>query len=147
MILITDSNIIISALISPKGKIAKVFKAKSKIQYLAPSFVLVEIKKHFDKIKSLSGLNNKELNIRLDELKDKIIFIEVVEIPKKYIKEGKIIVEGIDENDYVFVAINRYLKHKLWTGDIELIKGLEQKGYKICVRTDDLIDKLYKKRL
>ena len=147
MILITDSNIIISALISPNGKVSKVLKAKSKIQYLAPNFVLFEIKKRYPKITKKTGLTTKEINAKLDILKEKIVFIDVDLIPKKFINEGKKIVEGVDEDDFVFVAMNRYLKHKLWTGDIELIKGLEQKGYKICVRTDDLIDKLYKKRL
>ena len=46
MIVITDSNIIISALIKPNGIIAKVFKSKSQIQFYAPSFLKDEIYEH-----------------------------------------------------------------------------------------------------
>lgn len=48
MIVVTDSNILFSALISPKGTVAKVLKSKSKIQILAPDFLFEEIDNHFD---------------------------------------------------------------------------------------------------
>ena len=39
MILITDSNLIISALITPNGAIASIIKAKHNFQFIAPDFV------------------------------------------------------------------------------------------------------------
>jgi len=45
-----------------------------------------------------------------------------------------------------FVALNLYKKHKIWTSDKVLIKGLEKKGYKMCITTKELKSKLYKKR-
>ena len=35
--------------------------------------------------------------------------------------------------------------HKIWTCDFELIKGLKEMGYDICVTTKDLKTKHYKK--
>ena len=62
MILITDSNLIISALITPNGAIASIIKAKHNFQFIAPDFVFEEIDEHWDKIKVLSLLSDKELN-------------------------------------------------------------------------------------
>ena len=55
MILITDSNLIISALITPNGAIASIIKAKHNFQFIAPDFVFEEIDEHWDKIKSLAS--------------------------------------------------------------------------------------------
>jgi predicted nucleic acid-binding protein len=50
MIVVTDSNIIFSALYTPNGVIASILKKKNKIQLLAPNFLILEIKNHFNKI-------------------------------------------------------------------------------------------------
>ena len=65
MILITDSNLIISALITPNGAIASIIKAKHNFQFIAPDFVFEEIDEHWDKIKVLSLLSDKELKAEL----------------------------------------------------------------------------------
>ena len=43
MILITDSNLIVSALITPHGAIASIIKAKHNFQFIAPDFIFDEI--------------------------------------------------------------------------------------------------------
>ena len=135
MIAITDSNIIISAFITPKGTVAKIFKDKSQIQFIAPSFLKTEISNHFDKIVKLSELSKKEVQLALDYYFERITFIDISNIPKKYIIESFLIVSDIDADDVFFVALNLYKNHKIWTLDKVLIKGLEAKGYKICITT------------
>lgn len=61
MIVITDSNLIISALITPKGTVAKILNEQGKIQFFVPNFVLDEIQNHFDKIVLLSPYSKLEL--------------------------------------------------------------------------------------
>lgn len=79
MILITDSNLLISALITPKGVTASIIKAKHNFQFIAPDFIFEEINDHWDKIKILSSLNEKELKKELDFYKSIIgIFDEKV---------------------------------------------------------------------
>ena len=46
--------------------------------------------------------------------------------------------QGIDIDDTPFVAINDYLRGKLWTGDKRLINGLIAKRYRRIVTTNDL---------
>ncbi len=147
MIVITDSNIIISALITPKGTIAKILNEKGKIQFFVPNFVLDEIQNHFDKIVLLSPYSKLELIAELKLFKEKINIIETKTIPKKFIEKAKEIVKDIDEDDMFFVALNLYKKHKIWTSDKVLIKGLLKKGYNICITTTELKNSLYKRKL
>jgi predicted nucleic acid-binding protein len=145
MIVITDSNIIISALIKPNGTVAKVFKSKSQIQFYAPSFLKDEIENHFSKIVQLSDLTKKEVQAELTFYFKRIKFIDISNIPKKYILEAFDIVADIDPDDVFFVALSRFKKHRLWTSDKVLIKGLEKKGYNICITTKEIKSNLYKK--
>ena len=89
--------------------------------------------------------NKKELNKILKTLVQKIKIIPVEEIPKIYINSAIEIVKDIDLDDAFFVALHLYKKHKIWTSDKVLIKGLKKKGYNICVTTAELKAKLYKK--
>lgn len=144
MIVITDSNLIFSALITPRGVVAKIFD-ESKIQFFVPNFVFDEVKKHFDKILLLSPYSKLELIEQIKVMKTKIKIIETKTIPSKYIVEATKIVKDIDPNDMFFVALNLYKKHKIWTSDKPLRDGLAKKGYKICVTTQELKASLYKK--
>ena len=145
MIVITDSNIIVSALIKPNGTVAKIFKAKSQLQFYAPSFLKTEISNHLDKIMTATNFSKKELQQELNYYFEKITFIDISNIPKKHIIDAYLVVSDIDADDVFFVALNFYKKHKLWTSDKALIKGLEAKGYKICITTEEIKGSLYKK--
>ena len=99
------------------------------------------MKKHSDKISD----NPKEVLRRMMILLEKVKIINVNEIPKKEVVKAIEIVKDIDIDDAFFVALHFYKKHKIWTSDKVLIKGLEKKGYNICVTTAELKSKLYKK--
>lgn len=141
MIVITDSNILFSALKSPNGTVAKILTSKSNIQFFAPNYLIEEIKRHSGKI---SDDKNDVLN-RLEILLEKVEIIDVDAIPKDKVLQAIEIVKDIDIDDAFFVALHLFKKHKIWTSDKVLIKGLERKGYKICVATSELKLKLYKK--
>ncbi|MBX3164577.1 MAG: PIN domain nuclease [Bacteroidetes bacterium] len=145
MIIITDSNVIFSALIRPEGTIAQIFKAKSKLQFLAPDFMLSEIKEHWNEIKKQAELSNTELTKEYEFLAERIKVINLNDIPKKKIFEAYEIVKDIDEEDTYFVALHLHTKHKIWTLDNKLVGGLEKKGYHICVTTQEIKQQLYKK--
>jgi len=147
MIVIADSNIIYSALINPKGSVALIFKEKSNLQFIAPSQLLEEVQEHWLVIVNASPLSIRELFAELNFYKTRISFIDSVSIPRKQRLKAYEIVVDIDEDDADFVALHLYKKHKLWTGDRKLIKGLLAKGYDICVTTDQLKERLYKKPL
>jgi len=145
MIVIADSNIIVSALISPAGVVASVFKEKANLQFIAPSQLLEEVKEHWDIVVEFSSLSVRELFAELEFYEKRITFSDSTNIPRKYRLEAYELVKDIDEDDADFVALHLYKKHKLWTGDKKFINGLKAKGYDICVTTDELKQKLYKK--
>lgn len=145
MIVISDSNIVFSAIITPKGVIASILTKESKIQLIAPTYLIEEIEKHSKKTCDYLNIDKNEFNKRLTLFTSRIKFIDSEKIPKKYINEALEIVSNIDYDDFVFVALNRYKKYKLWTGDKFLIKGLKLKGYDICITTSELKKHIYKK--
>lgn len=46
--------------------------------------------------------------------------------------------------DVPFIALTNHLKAKLWTGDKELIKGLQKKKFKNIITTAELLKLLNK---
>lgn len=147
MIVITDSNIVFSALYAPQGIIASILlKNKGKIQLFAPDFLIVEVKNHLSEIIETRNVPKKQILLELKLILENISIIKVEEIPKINVIQAIEIVKDIDTNDILFVALHLFTKHKIWTGDKPLRDGLAKKGYKICVSTQELISKLYKKK-
>lgn len=145
MIVIADSNIIISGLYSPNGIISLILKSEKNIQFIAPDFIYLEIENHLSEIVDKTGKSKKELNLELKKLVERIKFIPISEIPMLHIKKAISIVQDIDIDDTFFVALHLYKKHKIWTGDKVLINGLKTKGLNICITTAELKTKLYKR--
>ena len=59
MIVIADSNIFYSALIAPNGEIAAILKDRN-MQFIAPDFIIEEVKEHLDVIKAGWRKDRKE---------------------------------------------------------------------------------------
>lgn len=146
MIVITDANILFSALLNPNSVVATILKDKRKFQFIAPDYLLEEIKKHWKKIEEGSLLEEKELKEEWKYYKKRINFISSEKISNEIFEKSLDIVKDIDEYDLFFVALHFYTGHKIWTGDTTLIKGVEAKGYKIFVTTLQLKAQLYKKK-
>jgi signal transduction histidine kinase len=67
MIVITDSNILFSALISPNGAINKILKSKSNLQFFAPSYLFEEVNNH-------SVITVKDYGIGIPEAELPLVF-------------------------------------------------------------------------
>ncbi|AMD85443.1 Predicted nucleic acid-binding protein, contains PIN domain [Capnocytophaga haemolytica] len=146
MILITDSNIIVSALISPRGSCAIILKTRSKLGFCAPSYLFFEVKEHWDVIKKYSPLSEKELRTELDYYKSIITTYNVSEIPTPILDKAFEIIKDIDRDDVFFFGLHLQTGYKIWTGDKELIKGLTKKGYgDIFVKDEEIKAELYRK--
>lgn len=115
------------------------------IQLLAPNYLIVEIKNHLSEIVESRKVTKKQLLLELNALLENITIIDVDKIPKKIVVQALEIVKDIDVDDLFFVAVHLYNKHKIWTSDKVLINGLKAKGFNICVTTQQLKTKRYKK--
>jgi predicted nucleic acid-binding protein len=69
----------------------------------------------------------------------KLTFINEELIPQNDWKKAEVLVADIDVDDIDFVALTRYLKGSLWTGDKPLYDGLKAKRFRIVYNTQDMI--------
>nr|WP_315011331.1 PIN domain-containing protein [uncultured Capnocytophaga sp.] len=99
MILITDSNILVSALIKPKGTTASILKQKSNLQFTAPDYIFEELREHWDKVVASSDLTEKQLKEELKYYKERIKLSYVSEIPTSILLKAHALVDDIDEDD------------------------------------------------
>ena len=65
MIIIADSNIFMSALLSPKGTIASILTERKRIQFVVPDYLITEVNEHIPdlakRLESKSNLSYKKI--------------------------------------------------------------------------------------
>ena len=146
MIVISDSNIIFSCFYTPNGVIASILKnKKNKLQFIAPSFLLEEVKEHLPEIMKDNLLTKRKANALLKEFTQNITFYELKDIKKQNRDKASKIGKNIDPDDYLFIALHFEKGHKIWTCDNILSKRLKEMGYDICISTQELKTNIYKK--
>lgn len=114
-------------------------------EFYCPHYLRTEMRKHWGRLKRISKLTDEQLQESYDSLLTKIIFINEDIIPQKIWEEAEKITQDIDLDDTDFIALTKYLKAKLWTGDIELRGGLRTKGFKTVITTTEIL-KLWTKK-
>jgi predicted nucleic acid-binding protein len=144
--IIVDTNIIFSALLKTHTTFGQIiFNSGGIFDFYSPHYLRTEIRKHWDRIKKISKLTDQQVEESYDSLLTKINFINEEIIPQKIWVASEQITEEIDIDDTDFVALTKYLKGKLWTGDLELRDGLKSKGFKNVLTTSEIF-KLWTKK-
>lgn len=149
MIIIADSNIFMSALISPNGETAFILAERKKIQYIVPDYLITEVTEHIlDIVKRLKNQKTKkQLSSDFEELLEGIIIVNEKDVEKTNASKAKKIVAEVDPDDYPFIALHLQVKHKIWTSDKILVNGLTEKGYgNFFISTEEIKTHLYKKK-
>ncbi|WP_394335230.1 PIN domain-containing protein [Algoriphagus antarcticus] len=103
-----------------------------------------EIENHKDKIKSLSGFSEYELEKIIQLITQRIRFINIRLVPLELYNKSESLTRDIDIDDTEFVALAEHAKAKLWSGDKKLIKGLKQKNWNKVISTEDLLNLIIK---
>ena len=148
MIIIADSNIFMSALVNPTGRTASILAERKKIQYIVPDYLITEVTEHIpDLVKRFKNQKTKkELLADFKKLLEGITIVKEEDLQKTYVAKAEKIVADVDENDMHFIALHLQIKHKIWTSDKILVKGLTKKGYgHFFTSTEELSEHLYKK--
>lgn len=146
MIVISDTNIIYSCFYKPEGTIATILSDKKKtIQFIAPDYLLNEVEEHLSEIMEDNHLTKQQAKSLLKRFIQNVTFFKVSDILEVYINKAQKIAQSIDPDDYPFIALHLEKGHKIWTCDTKLANGLKEKGYDICVTTQELKTKVYKK--
>lgn len=138
MRVVIDTNIIISAIINPKGRELDIIFNYPNIQLFSCYFLHVELIKHKEKLLKLSKLQENEflelfyyILKQISLMNEEYISSDIWRMAYNYTKE-------VDEKDISFVALSMSLDAKLWTGDNKLIKGLKKKGFNNIITSTEL---------
>lgn len=115
MLIIIDSNILISALI--KNSITRSIILSSDNKFLLPEYSLTEIKNHEKEILYKSRLSREEFIFLMKKLLKYIKIIKTGDIIS-YKKKAYEIMGKIDEDDVLFIACAlAYQKSVIWSDD------------------------------
>lgn len=139
MKIIVDTNIVFSAILNSNSRIGKILlNAKEHFQFFTCKYLRVEIQRHRDKLLKITKLTEAQL-LELEKLvTQNITFIDERLIPQDLLVKTEAQLKAIDKNDTVFVALTKHLEGKLWTGDMQLYRGLKAKRFKDIILTSEL---------
>lgn len=99
-----------------------------------------EIHKHWERLKKISKLSDEQLNISYTQVLSKLKFINEEIIPTEIWLSSEEIVKNIDIDDIDFIALTRFLKATLWTGDKILYSNLKKRNFKKLLSTAELFE-------
>lgn len=138
--IIIDTNIIFSCLLNSQGIIGDlIFNSDSIFEFYSNQYMRFEINKHWNKLKKVSKLTDLELETAYDKMLTKFTFINEELISQTNWEKAEALVANIDLDDTEFVALTKYLKGGLWTGDRVLYEGLKAKRFRTVHNTQDIL--------
>jgi len=146
MKIIVDSNIVFSGMLNMESRIGELLiKSKNYFDFYSVDQLKFELQKHKTKLIKIAGYSEAEYHEARELAIAKIRFIRDELIPKSNLVEAEKLLQGVDLDDTVFVALANHLNAKLWTGDLELIKGLSKKSYQNTITTKELYQIYFEK--
>lgn len=128
-IVVVDTNILFSALLSKSSKIRATLD-RTDLQFYTPNFLITEIFRHKEKILKFTNASETEVYEFLNKALQKVHFVNEELISLGNFVHAYRLCHDIDEKDTPFVALTFELEGELWTGDTELKRGLFRKGFR-----------------
>lgn len=140
MKIVVDTNIIFSTLLNSNSTIGDLlFNSDKCFEFYSCSYMRYEIQKHWERLKKISKLSDEQLHVSYTQVLSKIKFINEEIIPVETWLASEQITKGIDLDDTDFVALTKFLKATLWTGDKVLYNGLKRLKFKKLLNTTELL--------
>jgi len=140
VILVVDTNIVFSGILSPEGTISDLLlNSTDSFTFYAPSAIIDELDKHHKKLVKISGLSDSEIQFLRRMLLRKIELIDLESIRSTTWERALELTGNVDEFDAPFIALSLELEAPLSTGDKKLIKGLKTKGIEWILDTNQII--------
>jgi len=145
---IVDANIVFSGILNSNGKIGDLLINSGKyLEFIAPDFLRFEISKHYAKLGKVSGMSIEQIEESEYHIYKGITFISEEQVKPSTWRIANKLVADIDPKDTPYVAFSKHFRCKIWSGDIQLMKGLAKKGFKNFVVTDELYNWLQEKKV
>ena len=104
-----------------------------------------EIQKHWERLIKSSRLSDQKLQVSYTQILSKLNFINEEIIPAEIWLNSEKIAQRIDIDDVDFIALARFLRATLWTGDKVLYNGSKKSGFKKLLSTTELMELRHKK--
>ncbi len=146
MRIVVDTNIAFSAILNTNSKIARILlQPKSRLNFYSTEPLSYEIEEHKEKIKKISNYSDNELDRIVTLITNKIRFINLRLITKESYELAESLTQNVDEDDTEFVALAEHIKGKLWSGDKELQRGLNKKGWNKFISTEELFERIIRR--
>ncbi|MBL0190855.1 MAG: nucleotide-binding protein [Saprospiraceae bacterium] len=140
MKIVVDTNIIFSALLNSNSTIGDLlFNSDKHFEFYSCNYLRYEIQKHWERLKKISKLSDQQLTVSYTLVLSKLKFINEEIIPDETWIASEQIAKGIDIDDIDFVALTKFLKATLWTGDKVLYNGLKKLAFKKLLNTTELL--------
>ena len=103
--IIVDANIVFSGILNSNGKIGDLLiNSGSLLEFIAPSFLRVEINRHYPRICEISGLTINEVRVAENRVCSEITFISEEQIRRTSWISAQKLVADIDPNDTLYIA-------------------------------------------
>jgi len=133
MLLVTDANVFMSALIARERTLDLFFSEK--LQLIAPDFIFTEINEHKEEILKKSGLSKEDFELFISLLATRIEIVLAEEFRSHLEEASKI---SPDSDDVVYFALALKFDCSIWSNDKRL---KEQTTVKILT-TEELLEML-----
>lgn len=140
MKIVVDTNIIFSTLLNSNSNIGDLlFNSGEIFDFYSCSYMRSEIQKHWERLKKISKLSEEQLQISYSLVLSKLKFINEEIIPVETWLASEQLTKRIDIDDIDFVALTKFLRATLWTGDKALYNALKKLSFKKLVNTTELL--------
>ena len=141
MIVVVDTNIFVSALITPNNRLARLLSFHSlSVNWISSHVLATELTKHHTKIVKAAKrtseiiLENTEFYLQYIKLYEDTAILPV------HWKEADILTRDVDRDDIAFVALALQTDGILWTGDKKLADHLKRMGFYRVISTAELAE-------
>jgi predicted nucleic acid-binding protein len=139
MRVVIDTSVIMSALMSSKGRVADVLmNPMNDFEKYSCYFMQVEIFKHKQRILKYSKLEESELLEVVYLTLKKLSLVNENQISSENWQVADELTKEVDSKDIAFVALSLQLDATLWTLDRKLQEHLIEKGFTNVVNTHEL---------
>jgi len=143
MRIVVDTNIAFSGILNSNSKISRIIlQPRTKLNFYSTRQLLDEISDNWQKLKKISKYTDKQLIESVSILTSRIKFINPELIPVSIFKKAELLTYDSDIDDTEFVALTEHIKGRLWTGDIELKKGLQRHKWNKFITTSELYEQI-----
>lgn len=139
MIIIVDTNVIISACLNKQSDLFRLLKSyNQKINFVLPEYALEEINNHKMRVCYKSKVDLDLFNENLFNLVHFMNLLSYKELNREIITKAHELTSDIDKKDTIFVAFSLALDALIWTGDLKLYKALRRMSFNNIITTKEL---------